>query len=108
MDWIRFDKRLPPEDTTIMVSNGPAMGTYHYKNELFFSPEHQASVILLWELSGKRVECEVVKIIQWSPVLKSRVKREPIIVKKQSVWTLRVKQRTCCLWKRFKEWVGIC
>lgn len=93
VDWIRFDKKLPPEDTTVMVSNGPAMGHYHYKNELFFNPEHQVSIILLWELSGKRIECPVGELIQWSPVLKSKVEREKIIVKKT-------------LWTRFKEWLG--
>ena len=63
--WIRFDKQLPPEDTTVMVSNGPAIGNYHFKTELYEDTNHQYSTVILWTLDGVRVECAVKDIVQW-------------------------------------------
>jgi hypothetical protein len=76
MNWIRFDKQLPPEDTTVMVSNGPAMGHYHYKritHDVYCGPIEKGPLsgmaIPLWELTGQRVECKVADLVQWATLL---------------------------------------
>jgi hypothetical protein len=89
--WNRFDKMMPPEDTTIMVSNGPAMGYYHFKTEQFMNPEHQVTKILLWELNGTRHEVMVSEITQWSKILVSDVKRTPLV--------------KLTRWQKFKNWL---
>jgi len=87
--WNRFDKLMPPDDTDIMVSNGPAMGHYHFKTELFMDPEHQVSTIPLWELNGTRHEVPVKDLTQWSKLLVSTVKHHVKLTR----------------WQRFKVWL---
>ena|ERR1700687_2254462 len=101
MNWIRFDKQLPPEDTTVMVSNGPAMGHYHYKkvsHDNFCGPLENSPfsgmVIPLWTLDGVRVECKVADFTQWTLLLKSDVQREKLVTKRS-------------LWKRIKSWINL-
>jgi hypothetical protein len=72
MNWIRFDKHLPPEDTTVMVSNGPAMGHFHYTQEAFFCGQGydgKPVIIPLWTLDGKRADVPLSSVIQWAHML---------------------------------------
>lgn len=100
MNWIRFDKRMPPEDTTVMVSNGPAMGHYHYTKESY--DKHCGQVeghcggapqafVPLWSLDGVRVECPVRDLIQWASLL--------------PVKSREIKPRKS-LWQRIKSWIA--
>lgn len=89
MTWTRFDKQLPPEDTDVMVSNGPAMGTYHYKVDLYANAEHQDSMIPLWSLDGIRIVVKVSELTQWSTLLPTTPRRI----------------RKLTLVQRFKNWL---
>jgi|FreactcultuFSWF8_1027224.scaffolds.fasta_scaffold02789_6 hypothetical protein len=104
MDWIRFDKRLPANDTYVMVSNGPAMGRYHFLTDNFMDPNHQSSSVILWELSGCRMEVKVSEILQWCPLLPSE--RRPVKVKPLS-WRSQTKLIAKTVWKRLKIWMGL-
>ena len=82
MNWIRFDAQRPPEDTTVMVSNGPAMGYYHYKKYLHDKAlsivEDDGFRMKIWTLDGKMELVGIKDLIQWAhmlPVKAREIKR---------------------------------
>jgi hypothetical protein len=83
-NWTLFTKELPPENTTVIVSNGPAIGNYHYSKESYAAE----CIVLLWDLEGRRYEVKPSELLQWSPIIKVPVK----VIK-------------LTRWQRFKNWL---
>ena len=84
MNWIRFDAQRPPEDTTVMVSNGPAMGHYHYVKSVY-EDNAKTTTIPLWSLDGKRADVPLSSVIQWAHMLPVKAREIKKVGKWQSI-----------------------